>query len=258
MTLRVESLLGGRGGFRLGPVDAEAPEGTLVALLGGNGSGKSTLLLTIAGILKAAAGTARWRGEDLQSLLPAARAARVALVPQRPVVECAFTVRECVELGRFALPRSPQAIRGALAACSLTGLEERLWHHLSEGQRQRVALARALAQHEEGGLLVLDEPFAAMDPASARRALELVRGACRRGATALVATHDLALAASADQVWILSEGSLAAAGAVAQVLTPAVLEPLLGVRVVMVDGVAPHPAPVVAWSDAGPGGAAGR
>jgi len=249
VTLVIRDLLVRRGHFTLGPISGGVGAGRLVAVLGGNGSGKSTLLGALAGSLHAGRGEARMGSLDLRRAAPAARAAAVAFVPQRPGLDAAFSVRTCVELGRFALPARGDRIELALSQCGLSTLAWRRWHDLSEGQRQRVALARAIAQHEPGGLLLLDEPFAAMDPAAARSSLDVVRGCVAQGAAAaLLATHDLVLAAAADEVWLLRDGSLVAAGETSKVLVPDVLEMVYGVHFVMVDGVAPRPAPLPSWS----------
>lgn len=251
MTLVLHELLIRRGHFRMGPISAQVAAGRLVAVLGGNGCGKSTLLGALAGAIVADAGRATRGALDLLSATPRQRAAQVAFVPQRPLLDAAFSVRTAVELGRFALPNRPERIEEALTRCGLTQLAWRRWHDLSEGQRQRAALARAMAQHEPGGLLLLDEPFAAMDPASARASLAVVRGCVSRGAIALLATHDLVLAAAADEVWLLRDGALVAAGDISRVLVPDVLQAVYGVHFTMIDGVAPRPAPLPSWFDPG-------
>lgn len=220
-----------------------------MALLGGNGSGKSTLLAALAGSLRADRGTAFWNDLDLLSASPADRAAQASFVPQRPMLDAAFTVRECVELGRYALTRAPERISAAIDECSLTPLAWRRWHDLSEGQRQRVTLARALAQHSPGGLMLLDEPFAAMDPAATRDALALIKRRTREGATALLATHDLVLAGTANDIWLLRDGALVAAGTVEEVLVPHVLESIYGVEFTMVSGLASRPIPLPRMHD---------
>ncbi|MBX3354996.1 MAG: ABC transporter ATP-binding protein [Phycisphaeraceae bacterium] len=247
MNLVIRDLRVRRGHFTLGPLSAGVGPGRVVAVLGGNGCGKSTLLGAIAGSIPVDRGELRHDGVDLRRLPPMARAKRLAFVPQRPGLDAAFTVRACVELGRFALPENPRRVNEAIERCGLASLAWRRWHDLSEGQRQRVAIARAMAQHEPGGLLLLDEPFAAMDPASARSAFEVIRDAAKAGASVLLATHDLVLAAATDEVWLVRDGALVAAGETERVLVPDVLETVYGVRFTMVEGVAPRPAPLPKW-----------
>lgn len=251
-TFEIREVRARRGHFRLGPMSAVVTPRRLVAVLGGNGSGKSTLLGALAGSIPIESGEAMFGEVDLRTAAPRPRAARVAFVPQRPALDAGFTVRACVEFGRFALPRSPERVADALRACDLDSLAWRRWHDLSEGERQRAALARAVAQHEPGGLLLLDEPFAAMDPASARRSFDVLRRCVDAGGTALLATHDLLLAAAADEVWLLREGALVTSGETDRVLRPAVLEAVYGVRFTMVEGVAPRPAPLPRWDFSAP------
>lgn len=249
MTLSLRELIVRRGHFRLGPVSAAAESRSLVAILGGNGSGKSSLLGALAGSIRAERGEARWRSLDLLAAAPADRAAHACFVPQRPSLDAAFTVRESVELGRYRRPRDPARIDAALSECGMSALAWRRWHDLSEGQRQRAALARALAQHEPGGLMLLDEPFAAMDPASVRQSLAVVRRCVERGATALLATHDLVLAGAADEVWLLRDGALVAAGPCSRILTPSVLESIYGIPFMLVEGLSQRAVALPRWGD---------
>ena len=120
-----------------------------------------------------------------------------------------------------------EAVRAALAEADVAELGGRRLGELSGGQLQRVLVARALAQ--EAPLLLCDEPTASLDPEHQVRVLELVAGLVARGRTALVATHDLSLAARyADRIVVLHRGRKLADGPPAEVLRPAVLEPVFG------------------------------
>ena len=117
-----------------------------------------------------------------------------------------------------------------------TELEEfgsRLMSELSGGERQRAVLARALAT--EAGILLLDEPTANLDLAHQATLLQLVRARCdRKGAAAVVVTHDINLAAEfADRVVLLDGGRVVAAGAPREVLTPGLLGQVFGIRVLV-------------------------
>ena len=230
--IRFESASVRLGSFVLdtGPV---APEpGRVTVLLGLNGSGKSTALRAASGLVRPASGRVTLDGEDVCALSAPRRAARIALVPQHAQVGAPFTVREVAELGRVALADDPGRIDGALASVGLSALAERPFTTLSGGQRQRVAVARALAQHAPGGILVLDEAFAAVDLPEAAALVGLVRRVAAAGATVLAAVHDLSLAAAlADDVWCLRSGVTAAFGPAAAVLSPDSLRQLLGVEV---------------------------
>ena len=113
-------------------------------------------------------------------------------MPQRSTVSAAFTVREVVELGRFALPPSRRRVDQALADLDLQEGADRPYPALSVGQQQRVTLARAVAQLASDGHLVLDEPTSAMDLRHVRDTMKLLRRLADGGATVLVALHDRA------------------------------------------------------------------
>jgi len=236
------------GGWRVGgtvildAVDLTVPTGTVTALLGPNGSGKSTLLRLVAGVgstlpgRSSAAGSVRWNDTDLAALRPRERARVVALVEQNAQTEVDLTVRDAVGLGRTPhrsrwaadTPADHAVVHDALAAVDLVDLADRSFSTLSGGERQRVHLARALAQEPE--LLLLDEPTNHLDVQAQLAALQLVRRSAAAGTTALVALHDLNLAAAyCDHVVVLSRGRVVAAGTVADVLVPEVIDPVYGV-----------------------------
>jgi len=224
-------------------VDCTVPAGQVGGLLGPNGSGKSTLLRLVAGVVPAgsqrheAPGQLRLHGTDLDALARRDRARRVALVEQEQPSDVELTVREAVHLGRTphqgrwssGTPRDTDVVERALAAVDLTGMADRLLPTLSGGERQRVHLARALAQEPE--LLLLDEPTNHLDVHAQLTALQLVRQLADHGVTALVALHDLNLAAAyCDHLVLLAGGRVVAAGPVAEVLVPEVLDPVYRVR----------------------------
>ncbi|WP_298459980.1 ABC transporter ATP-binding protein [uncultured Cellulomonas sp.] len=248
----------------LDDVDLTVPVGTVTGLLGPNGSGKSTLLRLVAGVggslpgRASGAGTVRWRGVDLLALRPRDRARRVALVEQDARTEVDLSVRDAVALGRtphrsrWAVDSAADvaAVDAALAAVELTALADRRFGTLSGGERQRVHLARALAQ--EADLLLLDEPTNHLDIQAQLTALRLVQGSAGAGSTAVVALHDLNLAAAhCDHVVLLSRGRVVAAGPVADVLVPEVIDPVYGVTTTVLR----HPVtdrPVLAFAATSP------
>ncbi|USI74253.1 sulfate/molybdate ABC transporter ATP-binding protein [Sphingomonas morindae] len=199
-------------------------DGAFVALLGPSGSGKTTLLRIIAGLDHADEGHIRFGGEDVTDVPVQARG--IGFVFQHYALFRHMTVAQNIAFGLTVMKRRARPPRAAIAArvadllalVQLTGLEKRYPAQLSGGQRQRVALARALAR--EPRILLLDEPFGALDT-KVRREL---RGALREihdrvGLTSIFVTHDREEAfALADRVAILS------AGRVAQYGTPAEIE----------------------------------
>jgi len=209
-----------------------------VALVGPSGAGKSTLLQHLNGLLPA-----RLPGEQQpahvaisgqpvrQSALPAIRQ-RVGFVFQNPDDQLFCpTVREDVAFGplNLGLPRQVvlQRIADSLAQVGLAGYESRSTLQLSVGERKRVCLAGVLACQPD--VLVLDEPFANLDPRSRRGLLDLLRnfpGAC------LIATHDLDLVLEfCQRVIVLDEGRIRADGDARELLADKALMDQHGLEV---------------------------
>lgn len=210
----------------LDDVSLTVAAGTWTALIGPNGAGKTSLLHAITGAVPCR-GSITLGDDHLTMLATRPRAQRVALVPQRPVIPDAMTVRDYVLLGRTAhLPYlgvestgDRQIVAETLARLNLTEFAERPVATLSGGEQQRVVLARALAQQTP--VLLLDEPTSALDIGHRQQVLELVDLLRReRLLTVLAAMHDLTLAAQyADHLVLVDQGRIAAAGAPHEVLT---------------------------------------
>jgi molybdate transport system permease protein len=193
------------GGFALALRHAAA--GSRVAVLGRSGSGKSMTLRAVAGLLGPGAGQVGLGGEDVGDLPPEAR--HVGYVPQGAALFPGRTVWQQVT---FAVDADPQVAAWWLATLRLDGLADRLPEELSGGQRQRVALAAALSRSPR--LLLLDEPFSALDaPVRDELRRELRRLQREAGLSTVLVTHDAAEAALlADEVLVLDEGRLVQAG----------------------------------------------
>jgi ABC-type cobalamin/Fe3+-siderophores transport system ATPase subunit len=195
--------------------------GELVAVVGRNASGKSTLLRALAGLVPCEG----W-------LRPAPTPDRVAFVPQRPEVAADFTAREVVRLGRHAVGPDERAVQGALEAVGLAGRAETAVHAMSGGERQRVAVARAFAQLDGGGVLLLDEPFAGIDPGEVARLAAALAARARRGAV-VVSLHDPGLArAIATRAVAVAGGRIVADGVADAVLSPDRLTGVYGHEIV--------------------------
>ena len=212
-------------------IDATAGAGRITAIIGPNAAGKSTLLRCVIGALSPQRGRVMIGDRVMHRISARSAAQLVAYVPQRATVSAAFTVRQVVELGRYALPANASKVDAAIARLDLEDLVERPYSALSVGQQQRVSLARALAQLSDDGALVLDEPSSAMDLRHTHDTMQLLRQTAHSGAAVLVAMHDLTLAASvADDVWLLNEGSLHSAGSSRNVLQPELLRQVFQVN----------------------------
>ncbi len=205
-------------------VSLRVEPGEFVALLGPSGSGKTSLLRVIAGLDAPDQGKVRLDGLDFLAMTPRER--RVGMVFQHYALFRHMTIAANIAFGlrvRPARERPPKAeiadrVERLLALVQLEGLGHRYPAQLSGGQRQRVALARALAI--EPRLLLLDEPFGALD-AKVRKELRhwLRRVHDETGVTTLFVTHDQEEAMDlADRVAVLREGRIE------QVGTPEALE----------------------------------
>jgi len=204
--------------------------GTICSVVGRNGSGKSTLLRLLCGIERPTSGHVTWLGREMWSMREPQRAAVCAYVPQRPSLSAAFTVRELVSLGKRARARGLHSVDSALEAMGISHLAPKSWHRTSEGERVRSVVARALVQCGDHGLLVMDEPFAALDPGECARLMGVLRDVRSRGVTVVCAVHHIGIASLlADEVWWLDGGRLIGAGAAMRVLDPAALERTFGV-----------------------------
>lgn len=183
--------------------------GGVTSLLGRNGAGKTTLLRALAGLLAPVRGSITLAGRAVASMPPGERAARLAFAAQRPVVSADFLVEEVVALGRYALPPDPARIDAAIDALGLGAFRGRRFGALSIGEQHRVALARAFAQLGPEGVLLADEPFAALDLGEAERVRALLTDHGRGGGTVIASVHDPARAvALADRLVLLEAGGI--------------------------------------------------
>ncbi|MFN3522554.1 MAG: sulfate/molybdate ABC transporter ATP-binding protein [Phenylobacterium sp.] len=204
-------------------VNLEVAEGEFLALLGPSGSGKTTLLRILAGLDQPTCGQIAFDGDDMLAM--SARERRVGMVFQNYALFRHMTVAANVGFGLSVRPRALRPSGAAISArteellrlVQLDGYGARYPAQLSGGQQQRVALARALAI--EPRLLLLDEPFGALD-AKVRRELRLWlrRVHDETGVTTIFVTHDQEEALDlADRVAILRDGAVEQVGAPSEV-----------------------------------------
>ncbi|MFN0280302.1 MAG: ABC transporter ATP-binding protein [Pyrinomonadaceae bacterium] len=229
-------------------VSFELKDGNIVALLGPNGAGKTTLLKTLNGTIEPeySGGVFLYdpKLEDRQEIHFMSRreiAKNIAVVAQENETRFPITVLEFVLSGRFVHGNAfgwesetdIELAEKALADCDLDGFETRLMNHLSGGERQRAVLARAIATNAR--ILLLDEPTANLDLAHQAMMFRLVRERCRQSDfSAIVITHDLNLASEfADEIIMLRDGRIAAAGKPEEVLTTENVNNVFNVKVLL-------------------------
>jgi osmoprotectant transport system ATP-binding protein len=187
--------------------------GSFVALVGASGSGKSTLLKMVNTLVKPTGGRVLFAGEDVTGLSPSRLRRRVGYVFQGIGLFPHFSVAENIAIGPRLTGEKlpPERIAELLQLVELDpALASRMPDELSGGQRQRVGVARALAGEPE--LLIMDEPFGALDPvtrdALGRKVRELHD---TLGLTTVMVTHDMAEALLlADRVLVMDKGKLVA------------------------------------------------
>ncbi|WP_440864224.1 manganese/iron ABC transporter ATP-binding protein [Symbiopectobacterium purcellii] len=207
--------------------------GTICALVGVNGSGKSTLFKSIMGLVKPSSGHVRLNGEAISEAL---KKNLIAYVPQTEEVDWNFPVlvSDVVMMGRYGkmnflrIPRQQDrdVINDAMARVGMSALSQRQIGELSGGQKKRVFLARALAQ--QGGVLLLDEPFTGVDVKTENAIIDMLRTLRDEGHLILVATHNLGSVPEFCDNVILVNRTVLAAGPTATTFTQSNLEKTFG------------------------------
>ncbi len=209
-------------------IDFAPPSGALTAIIGPNGSGKSTLLRVASGYLSPTRGVVTLSGIHLEALPPVARAAKLHWLPQTPPSPWAMDVETLVSL---SLERAEDraSIDAAIETMGLGPLRHARGDRLSGGERQRLHLARAMWR--AAPVLLADEPVEALDPAWQLVAMDWLARHARGGNTVVAVLHDLSLVARyATHIVALKDGAILSAGPTREVLTPALIGDLYGVR----------------------------
>jgi zinc/manganese transport system ATP-binding protein len=203
-------------------ISGQFATGSLTAVIGPNGSGKSTLLKSIMGLLRPAGGRVQ---------LDTPRA-RIAYMPQLTEIDRTFpmSVQDCVQLGCWSAtgawgritPTLRLRVASAITEVGLAGFEQRTVGSLSSGQLQRVLFARLMVQ--EADLILLDEPFNAMDSRTTEALLTLIHRWHSEGRTVIAVLHDDEQVREHFAQTVLLARELVAWGPTAQVLTTAHLQ----------------------------------
>lgn len=206
-------------------VDLEIRAGEFMVLLGASGSGKSTLLNILGGLDRPTSGDVTFLDHCLTDAsdeeLTRYRREHVGFVFQFYNLIPSLTVRENVALVTD-IASNPMAVDDALALVALTPRKDHFPSQLSGGEQQRVAIARAIVKRPQ--LLLCDEPTGALDYATGKLVLEVIARINQElGTTAIVITHNAAIAGMADRVIRLADGRIASIEVPPRRLTPAEL-----------------------------------
>jgi iron complex transport system ATP-binding protein len=225
-------------------VNAQFTQGQWTAIVGPNGAGKSTLLKALAGLLPYS-GEVQLQGENLMQIATRTRAKRLAWMGQNEGGADDLSVYDVAMLGRvphqswLAAPSVADhaAVEQALSMTQAWDWRSRVLGSLSGGERQRVLLARLLAVQAD--VLLMDEPLANLDPPHQTDWLNTVRGLVAGGTTVVSVLHEISVALQADNMLIMSQGSVLHHGTCVHAQTHSVLESVFDnrIRVHAVDGM---------------------
>ncbi|HDG1677790.1 iron-enterobactin ABC transporter ATP-binding protein [Kluyvera ascorbata] len=219
------------------------PDGHFTAIIGPNGCGKSTLLRTLSRLMTPVHGHVYLDGEEIQRYASKEVARRVGLLAQNATTPGDISVQELVARGRY--PHQPlftrwrqedeDAVQRAMQATGIMNLASQSVDTLSGGQRQRAWIAMVLAQ--DTSIMLLDEPTTWLDISHQIDLLELLSELNReRGYTLAAVLHDLNQACRyATHLIALRDGKIVAEGAPKEIVTPALIEAIYGLRCVIID-----------------------
>ena len=224
------------------------PDGELTVIIGPNACGKSTLLRTLSRLASPLRGEVLLDGNAIAHYATKEVARRLGLLPQSSSAPAGISVSELVARGRY--PHQPlfgrwrqedeAAVQQAMLATGVADLAQQQVDTLSGGQRQRVWIAMVLAQQTP--LLLLDEPTTWLDIAHQIELLELMQDLNQQhGRTLVVVLHDLNQACRyATHLIAMRDGQIIAEGKPAEIVTPALIETIYGLRCMIVDDPVAH------------------
>ena len=213
-------------------------------LIGNNGAGKTTLLRLLAGFLQPDSGSIFIDGDSLSELSLTELACRRAVLPQHDALNTVFAVDEVVGFAKlpfnnqsanqYAMTHFQQLKKEVTEELEIKGLQDRLYHTLSGGEKQRVRLARVILQAKLGeqgtSWLLLDEPLTSLDWGHGHKLLNYLHRLASEGLGILAIMHDLNLVLQyADEVCMLHRGQVYASGCSADVLNEKNVKNVFGV-----------------------------
>src|SRR6266404_1016216 len=207
---------GSAGTLALRGVDVEVHAGELLMLIGPSGSGKTTLLSIMGCILTASSGSVRIMGKEVTSLrekeLPGIRLQNIGFVFQGfnlfPTLTAGENVELMLDLKGVSAAAAKKRAKELLDQVGLAGKHDSFPADLSGGQKQRVAIARALSG--DPGIILADEPTAALDSHTGKNVMETMSDlAHKRGRAVVIVTHDSRVLDFADRIVRIEDGAIA-------------------------------------------------
>lgn len=210
-------------------------DGEVVGIIGPNGAGKSTLLKCLIGIHSVAQGQILFEEDPLVDLSHEQRANRLSYLAQHQQTAFAFTARQTIEFGSFSrlpISHSNDDVERIARSLEIHSLLDRKMDELSGGESQLVHFARILNQ--QAPLMLLDEPTASLDIGHEAQLMNLLKTQCEQGRSALVAIHNLNIAAAfCDRLILLNHGQLVCIGRPEEVITQAHMRELYDHQVIV-------------------------
>lgn len=203
-------------------VNLQVENGSIVGLLGPNGAGKTTTFYSIVGFIRPTAGSIHLDGEDITALPIHRRASKgITYLAQEPSVFKKLTVEENVRivLEPLGLTRNEinNRIEELLAELKIEYLAQNKGHALSGGERRRVEIMRALATRPR--FILLDEPFAGVDPLAVADLQQIIRGLKAKGLGVLISDHNVRETLQVcDFAYIMNDGQILTSGAAADII----------------------------------------
>jgi lipopolysaccharide export system ATP-binding protein len=203
-------------------VDISVEQGEIVGLLGPNGAGKTTTFYMMVGLIPAGAGSVHLDEEDLTRTPMFKRARKgIGYLAQEPSVFRRLSVEDNVLaiLETLGLPKSEQTARlnDLLGELGLTNLRKNKAYSLSGGERRRLEITRALVQQPK--FMLLDEPFAGIDPIAVNDIQEIVQGLRVKGIGVIITDHSVEQTLEiVDRAYIMYEGKIGVSGTVSELV----------------------------------------
>jgi iron complex transport system ATP-binding protein len=220
----------------LNDLSVELSHAKWVSVIGANGAGKSTFLKALAALI-AFEGRVEFNGVDLTRLAPMQRARTVSWMGQSESRQSSLKVRDVVMLSRMPHQAQSQSnpakdevvVAWALDCLGLQHLQDQVFVRISAGEQQRVLIARALAV--KAPLLLLDEPFAFLDPPHQAELVKTIQDQVKAGHAVITVIHDLTLALQSDWIFLLDQGRLVYEGSSGDAATHQAIEQAFQYRV---------------------------